>query len=445
MALDNIRTNIIDEAAKDYQEILDYATQQAKKQKEQELTKIEESVNESLNKILEEETIIEVGEDGSVQIKMSETEDATKDVTEEVAHTKEEESLEDIEEIYVSEDEDEIYVYEENNTNKDKTDMSMQTEEEAAKAAPAPAPTPEPTPEPAPAPEAEAAPVEEEETLETKVGELTDKIDTLISVLMQQNQAATTGKSAGEEEIEVIDDEAPAPAPAGAPEEVAPMEEEEMVFEIELEEEDENSHFDEMKNVLDGEEDELEETRGIGFASKRTGDKTKKMSTMQKHDGHHTPVTALDENKKIARYESKLDELSQENKGLISELKKLQLKEKEYEKSFVQLRKEFSNMQLHNAKLASVNKLFMEGGFSKKEKERVCEQFDSAGSYKEVENLFQKLIKENEIKVDREVSDRLRANTMNTVKPSNHKEPLFESEEMRRMKKLAGIIKEENE
>jgi hypothetical protein len=262
---------------------------------------------------------------------------------------------------------------------------------------------------------------------------------------MQQNQATTTGKPAGEEEIEVIDDEAPAPteAPAPAPEE-GPLEEDDMVFEIDLGDDEEGSHFDEMKDVVEG-DDELEETRGVGFASKRTGDKTMKMDAMEKHDGHHAPVTAIRESKKIAQYESKLDELHQENKVLISELKKLQLKDKEYEKSFVQLRKEFGNMQLQNAKLASVNKLFMDGGFSKKEKEKVCEQFDSVSSYKEVETLFKKIIKENEIKVDREVSDKLRANTMNTIKPNNHKEPLFESEEMRRMKKLAGITREENE
>jgi len=363
--------------------------------------------------------------------------------------------LGDSEEFIVSDEDDEINVgneedLEETIQNQNMEEMNKMTIEAEAAAASPVVPGAEVAPVPTdvvPGAEAGVTPVEEAPAMP----ELLSKLDTLINIMMQQQGGAPAaeavpGAEAGtEQEFNVIDDEAGAPAPAGAP--AAPAMEEEIEIE-EFEGNADANFIDEMENqmleIVDDniEEPTVDETRGLGFTSKRTGDKALKLGTMKDEKGHHAPVTSLKENK--AQNESKLDELIKENKGLKNEIISLQGERKDFEDAFVDLRTQFNEMQLFNGKLALVNKVLMNGGLTTEEKIKICEQFDSVQTYEEASKLFKNIIKENNIKVG-DGKEKLKGASTNTTKPKSTSEPLYESEETRRLKKLAGIGKTEED
>ena len=357
------------------------------------------------------------------------------------------------EEFMVSDDEDEIAIDSigDNIQNENMEEMNKMTMEDATAAAPAPAPM-APATDAAPATDVamdpNAAPVEDGAA---SMPELLSKLDTLINVLMQKEAPAADPAAAGtEQEFDVIDDEAgapPAAAPAAAaPAPGAPMQEEE----IEITDFDDKNFIDEMEDQMLEIVDEdnmpmegapVEETRSLGFTSKRTGDKALKMGAMADEKGHHAPVTSLKEGKIKAQYESKIDELIKENNSLKNSVKSLNKDVKEFEDAFVGLRTQFNEMQLFNGKLALVNKVLMNGGMTTDEKIKICEQFDSVKTYEEASKLFKSIIKENNIKVG---DAKLRGASTNTVKPKSTTEPLYESVESRRAKVLAGLIKAED-
>ncbi len=141
-----------------------------------------------------------------------------------------------------------------------------------------------------------------------------------------------------------------------------------------------------------------------------------------------------------AQYESKIDELKKENKRLNESTKEMKGIIQNYKSSFVDLRKQFDEMQVFNAKLAYANKIFANGGLSTNEKARIAEQFDSAKTIKDAEKLYQKIIKENKAPSLNEKTV-LKSSATHTAKPKN--ETIYESEEMKRRKRLAGITKTE--
>ncbi len=363
-------------------------------------------------------------------------------------------------EFMVSDEEDEIGLddsMEDTIQNKNMEEMNKMTmEQEIAAAAPA-APIDAAPIDGAVAPGADAglAPTEEAPVMP----ELLSKLDTLINIMLQQSggaaPAAAPGAEAGsEEEFQVIDDEAGTP-PAGAPAPAAPaMEEEIEITDFELDHDNRNfidEMEEEMLEIVDEDDapmtgDAVEETRSLGFTSKRTGDKALKMGTMEKEKGHHAPVTSLKEsNKNKAQQESKVDELIKENNSLKNTISKLQGKEKEFEDAFVDLRTQFNEMQLFNGKLALVNKVLMNGGLTTDEKIKICEQFDSVQTYEEASKLFKSIIKENSISVIGDGKEKLRGASTNTAKPKSTSEPLYESVEAKRAKVLAGMTKAEDE
>lgn len=462
----NIRKSSIEEAKADFEEIRKFAQAQAEKKLQEEVDKkLLQIINDKLN----EDVNISVDEEGNVAVTKDGEEVASVNTSEEITNSENEEEVDGGEEefIAVSDDEEPIEVSaEEEIQNENMLEMDNMKMEQDAPAPAAPAATTPAAPAPAPAPEAtpapEAAPAEEggaeEGGTDAAIESLVSKMDTLINLMMQQQ--GVSGDQAKEQEFEVIDDEAsasapaaetPAPAPAPAPAE-APAVQEETEFEIEDFEDSEDEILEivddtegsETIEIVDEDEmpeygDSVEETRSLGFTSKRTGDKTLKMDTMEKNKGHHAPVTSLKENK--AQYESKIDELVKENKGLKSELNDLKLERKEFEEAFVQLREQFDEMQTFNGKLALVNKLLMNGGLSFEQKLKVCEQFDSAETIEEAQKLFKSIIKENNIKVG-DAASKIKASTTHTAKPSTEAKPLYESDEARRMKQLAGLSKE---
>jgi hypothetical protein len=458
----NVRKSSLEQAKADFEEIRKFAQQQIE-------SKLQEEVDKKILEVINEEVNISIDDEGNVDI--------TKD-GEEVAtvNTSDEEEFEGDEEFEVSDDEEPIEVSDEEQTNENMLEMNRMTNEAEVAAAPAPvAPAAEPTAA-APAPEAPMAeePAVEEPMAEEPVAEegqiedLISKMDTLINVLMQQ-QGVSADQQGGEQEFEVVDDEADVAPAAEAP--VAPAPEapvqEEMTFEIEefeeghdlleiideLESDEEIPsnpedytkqpgyvHEDDTETIEIVDEDELpqegwgmEEMHGVSHTLKHS-------SRLGKEPRQGVDYrNGLNENKKIkAQYESKLGELVQENKGLQTELKSLKLVKKEFETAFVQLREQFDEMQTFNGKLALVNKLLMNGGLSFDQKLNVCEQFDGADTIEEAEKIYKSIIKENNIKVG-DASNKIKASTTHTAKLNTETKPLYESEEARRMKELAGM------
>jgi hypothetical protein len=462
---DKNKKSPLEEAKLSYEEMLKFAEEQAAEQLKEQVTEklkhiFEEKLNEDITININGEDV-EVNKDGAVVAAISGSEDMGLGNAETTIGEPEEDS----EEFMISDEDDEIALgdediqsevvlnMEETIQNQNMEEMNKMTmEQEAAAATPAPAPAADANA--APVADPNAAPVAGAE--EPAMPELLSKLDTLINIMLQQNggaPAADGGATAGtEQDFEVIDDEAgAAPAPAAGAAPAAPVQEEEIEI-TDFEDGGEQNYIDEieeqMLEIVDEDETPvagaaMEETRGLSFTSKRTGDKALKMDTMKDEKGHHAPVTSLKENK--AQQESKLDELIKENNSLKNENKALKNERKDFEEAFVDLRTQFNEMQLFNGKLALVNKVLMNGGLTTDEKLKVCEQFDSVQTYEEANKLFKSIIKENNIKVVDNGKEKLKGASTNTGKPKSTTEPLYESEEARRAKKLAGIIKTEDE
>ena len=150
----------------------------------------------------------------------------------------------------------------------------------------------------------------------------------------------------------------------------------------------------------------------------------------------HAPIndkfSKLNENK--TQNVSNIDELLQENESLKKALK-------EYKDSFVVLRKQINEVQTFNAKLAYVNKLFANGGLNSEEKIQIAEQFDKVDSIEDAKKLYNQLIKENTTPKNKSIDNiekKLQSAKPVASNPSTAK-TLYESVEMSRMKKLAGI------
>jgi N-glycosylase/DNA lyase len=120
---------------------------------------------------------------------------------------------------------------------------------------------------------------------------------------------------------------------------------------------------------------------------------------------------------------------------------------KEFENSFVELKSQLNEMQTFNGKLAYANKLLTKGGLTNDEKIRIAEEFDKCATVEDAKKLYNKIISENKF------SSKSNTDKLKSVKPStaavqnlseNKAEKLFESEERRRMKMLAGIVKPNN-
>jgi len=174
--------------------------------------------------------------------------------------------------------------------------------------------------------------------------------------------------------------------------------------------------------IDENEEEEMEENSGISLTNRQG-------QNLKPNTPHKKVRTGLDESIK-AQYESKLDGLKQENESLKNALK-------EYKDSFVVLRKQINEVQTFNAKLAYANKVFTKGGLTNEEKTRISEQFDVCKTAEEAKALYNKLIKEGVSSVKTSVDKIKLPKAANT---SSSKGVIYESEETKRMKKLAGII-----
>ena len=191
------------------------------------------------------------------------------------------------------------------------------------------------------------------------------------------------------------------------------------------------------------EEGDMEESRSLAFSSKNRGPRYNH-NNLPKHAPVTTPAKGLNESKIKAQYESKLDELIKENASLKGVIKNYKSNLKEFENSFVELKSQLNEMQTFNGKLAYANKLLTKGGLTNDEKIRIAEEFDKCATVEDAKKLYNKIISENKF------SSKSNTDKLKSVKPStapvqnlseSKAEKLFESEERRRMKMLAGIVK----
>lgn len=102
------------------------------------------------------------------------------------------------------------------------------------------------------------------------------------------------------------------------------------------------------------------------------------------------------------------------------------------------LQGQLQETHLFNAKLAHVNKMFGSGQFTKQEKRKFVEKIDECESIKEVKALYESTMKD--IQLDSNPLDEFHA-VLKEHRSKSKSENVFESPEMLRMKRMAGIRK----
>lgn len=296
----------------------------------------------------------------------------------------------------------------------------------------------------------------EEQSIDDKLDAMAQTLETVLAKIDGQSMTGA-GAEGGEGAVEIVDDEAaaaapaetpaPAPAPAAAPAEPAAEEvvaEDDTMYEMEddlnMEEAlaglDEIEIVDEEIEIVGDDEETMEEMRGLSNTVQRgVPNRTHKNNT----NVHQAPISALaDMNENTAQYESIIDELKEENESLRQTVK-------EYKESFIELRKQINEVQVFNAKLAYANKIFTNGGLTNDEKQRIINEFETVETVEEAKKLYNKLINEAAGKSKENPTDKLKSvkpAVVSTSTATQNAQTLFESPEMRRMKKLAGLLKE---
>ena len=433
----NINKSVLEEAKNTYNDLREFAKKAA-------LIEFEKGIDEKLNTMISENIQIDIEtETGEVTIKNTDTEELVAEPEgneveiEPMDIENTEDDDEEFEVINSPEEIDEIIEI----TNENMKENILEQEPMSQEAPPVDATAETPVEAPV-----EETPIEEP----TESGEnLTDseKLDIIFQSIV----------GGGEEVAEVVVDQPgeipPTEEPAApAAEEPIQEDENEIIFELDNDfnlEEIENSDetYEIVENItLENLDEEIEIIDGDSEDTEDTMDEVKMMgvsNTVQRTTGKSAgPASSenrerLNENKIKAQYESKLDELSKENKSLTKQLNETKTVINDYKTSFIGLRKQFNEMQTFNAKLAYLNKLYASGGFTNSEKEKLSEEFDITETAEDAQKLYNKIIKENDLKVSKSSSDVIKANSTKTIKSKS--ESLYESEETKRMKKLAGL------
>jgi len=466
--MDNKNKTPLEEAKASYEQIKEFATEAVKKE-------FENDINEKVNKILNESLSINVDDSGEVTVETDkkvielnnngEVEVEDKQESDEKMTT----GNDDDEEIEIEKNIDEMTTLEQTQQNPEATPEVAPTDVSAIS-------TPEVAPETAPeAVSGENTPPVDDDVL---------KLAQLLTNIIDKRVGGTDTET--EQGVDYIDDEktvnpespTPAPETSAVSSTPAPVQEEDDLLEFSLDEiKDENMLEFEIPTNEDNKEDdfieydpeamltaagdiskenpnwkkdvnkdlnlpELEEMKGQSKLVRNTSNRL----GLEPRDG--TPNLQESNNKIKTQYESKIDELLKENKSLKESNKEFGEIVENYQNAFKDLRKQFDVMQSFNAKLAFANKIFASGGLSVADKARIAEEFDKTKTAEEAQSLYNKILEENKIIINKDNSSKIKATTTNTAKP---KDIVFESAEMKRrnadMKRtrvLAGIEKDEN-
>lgn len=265
---------------------------------------------------------------------------------------------------------------------------------------------------------AQEAPVQEDPTtLLQRALEL--MIDQAISE--QGGEAPVDGQE--DPGVDIVDDEAgaeaapaaPAPAPQQEPAQDQPLAEDDEIIELEIEE-DYDDELEEMK--MHGASHSVQRTAG------RSAGPEAAVSNRSRYNNLQESIK-----KQKTHYEAKIAELVKENKGLKSELK-------EFKKSFIEFREQFNEMENFNAKLSLAYKTVTNNELTEGEKVEIVEKIEEVSSIEEATKVYQKMI--NEKKNPKKETKVIKSSAIPVVQP---KKPLYESDEVKRMKKLGGITK----
>ena len=436
--MDNIKKTPLEEAKISFQQIKDFATEAVKKEFENELNiKVEKILNESLKSVeVDDENNITVTTDEKVIALNNDGE------VENVENVDGIEGAEITDGNLGGEDDEEIEI-------EKNIEEMMYNEEEQLQQAPAADGIPaQDAAAPADASAPADAPTEE---VPAQDAEVPQEVTNLAKAFFDAIKSVTGGEEQGDDQgVDYIDDEAAdtaAPAPAPAP--AAPVQED-ALFEFNMEEmENENKEKIEFEDVpkddelfeftLEEETEELDEMQGVGHNFKHDN----KLGILPNEGANYRKEYDLKEstNKIKAQYESKIDELLKENKRLNESNKEFGEVIKNYRSSFTDLRKQFDEMQTFNAKLAYANKIFASGGLSTAEKAMIAENFDKTQTREEAKKLYDKILEENKIFINKDNVSKIKSPATNTIKA---KETIYESAEMKRRKVLAGIDKNED-
>ena len=454
-----------------------------------EAREIEKSAIDNAKKALEEELAPKIKQVANDVLKELEKEALKEDITikistdgEEVIETPEITNSE--EEIKTSDSAEELEPEENINTEDDIMEDIFEIEGLGEADAALPAETPAPAPAEVPTePVADVAPTtapEEAPSIETVNQKLDDVLAKLDAI---SNEEAAEASEEGEGDVTIVDDEeetapvaaetpAPAPAPAPTPalqedefeldidtdnvdEVVYEMEDDgavdEVVYEFEEDDDDDLGELNsdsimEMFNELQEtdeieivdedamEENTVEEMQGVGHNLKHSN----RLGKLPRQGVNRKELNESIEKVK-AQYGSENDELKKENESLKQTIK-------EYKESFIVIRKQINEVQIFNAKLAYANKLFTNGGLTNDEKIKIAEDFDKVETIEEAKKLYNTFLNEMNVSKSPKTTpvDKLKSASPSVVKSSNS-QTLFESDEMRRMKRLAGISKKSEE
>ncbi len=295
------------------------------------------------------------------------------------------------------------------------------------------------------------------ETLSSKLDAILSKLEAPTEVANEINAEEPAATEVGGEdtssegEVEIVDDEETVEAPAGeevvtedniyeflSEIDIVGEDDDEFSFDFEDENDEEEISFDveeedeSLEDILDSlnDEENIEEVTGLGHGVQRAfGNRPHRND-----NGNHSPVAPVHMQENKAHKEAEVAELIKENESLRKSLK-------EYKESFKVLRKQINEVQTFNAKLAYVNKLFSKGGLTNDEKVQIAENFDEVNTVEEAKTLYNKIINESKSfsnSKTEQLKSKLKSPNPN-VSPSTKTEALYESKEISRMKKLAGI------
>jgi hypothetical protein len=443
----------LEKAFLDFQNLKDAAKAELMDQLDEEVTKkLLALMNEELSS--EEAEQGAINEDVTVTVKVDNAGDVSVDTDGDVEAADDEE----FDTVEPEAEEDDIFEVSSDAESYEIANEMNHLDEQEPGAAPAPAPAPAPEAAPdAPAAEAPAGGAPEDQI-----------IDGIKALIAQDGGGAAPDAMAGDE-IDIIDDapEGGAPAQGAAPAPEAPVAEEfdvEEIFEIidDIDGEDEGHFSDDditMDDVLEDEDlyeitleldeddseevEEIDEMKAMGHShsvQRGTGDSAGPEVAVKNRSRKKVNESTAPKGAETAHYEAKVAELNKENESLKAKINEQKEEIKKFHKSFVELRSQFNEMQTFNAKLAYANKLFANGGFSEKEKLQIAESFDQVDTVDAAKKLYNSIISENKLtvkNVEREIS----ATPSRAAKPkakAEH-EVLYESDEMRRMRELAGI------
>lgn len=453
--MEETKKSSLNEAKVSFEEIKKFALDSAKQE-------FQKEIEGTIEKILKETLSIEVDDDKNIILK-------TDEKIVELKNDGEVETIEKDEEVGLTSDEDNEPIEIEN------IEEMIKLEEEQ----PAVAPEQSLDTVPQVTPEATPLTASEEATSETSTEELVQKIANDIAELVEKtiDQKTGEGKQTTDQAVDVdyIDDETTSqeqpPVQPAVEQPVKPAMEEDELLELsmnEISKEDKNTEENfleidvpEKGNVeekffeIDDTEEECtacadekvfefdvpEDVEEIDEMLGQSNTVHRSLAYKEPNEKYRTSRMKINENNNKAQHESKLDELKKENESLKKSLNESAEVVKNFKSSFIDLRKQFDEMQTFNAKLAYANKIFASGGLSTSEKTKIAEDFDRTQNADDAKKLYDKIIKENRMVVSKDNVSKIKSPITNTVKS---KDAVFESAEIKRNKELAGINKTEN-